>query len=154
MATTRRNDGDIQARVADRLRETPGDTARVGVSVRGGMVTLSGAVTSTADRLAMREAAMRGAGVRGVADEMVVREPGTDTDTDSELAAQANQLLESAAEVPAGAITAGVRGHVLTLSGTVRAPSQRDAAARAVRDIKGVVAVSNDVRVVARPQPE
>jgi osmotically-inducible protein OsmY len=149
MAMTRRTDGDIRAGVADRLRQTPG-TAMVGVSVRGGMVTLSGVVASTNDRLAMRQAAMGTEGVRGVADDMVVREPGTPGDADSDLAALAHRMLASAAEVPAGTVTVGVRGHVLTLSGTVAVPSQRDAALRAVRDIIGVVGISNDIQV-ARP---
>jgi osmotically-inducible protein OsmY len=155
MATTRGSDGDIQAGVADRLRAMTGDTALVGVSVRGGMVTLSGVVASTADRLATRQAALGAAGVRGVADDMVVRDPGVPGDADNDLAALANRMLASAAEVPAGAVTAGVRGHVLTLSGTVPAPGQRDAAMRTVRDIKGVVGISNDIRVagVARSGP-
>jgi osmotically-inducible protein OsmY len=147
MAMTRRTDGDIRAGVADRLRETQGDDAMVGVSVRGGMVTLSGVVASTNDRLAMRQAAMGAAGVRGVADDMVVREPGTPGDADSELLALANRMLAAEAEVPAGAVTAGVRDHVLTLSGTVSVPSQREAAVRAVQHIKGVVGVSNDIQV-------
>lgn len=147
MATTSRTDGDIQARVSDLLRETIGDTAMVGVSVRGGMVTLSGVIASLADRLSARQAAMRAPGVRGVADDMVVRDPGVPGDADKELAALANRMLASAADVPAGAVTAGVRGHVLTLSGTVLVPGQRDAALRTVRDIEGVVGISNAIRV-------
>lgn len=152
MATTRRTDGDILARVADRLRETPSDTARVGVSVRGGMVTLFGAVANATDRLTAREAAMRATGVLGVADEMEVREVGAAGGSDSDLAVLANQMLEAAADVPAGAVIASVRGNVLTLAGTVSLPSHRDAALRAVQHIRGVVAISNDIRLTGPPR--
>ena len=132
------------------LKRMAGESAHVDVSVRGGMVTLVGEVGSTAERFQTRRAAMGVLGVRGVADEMVVREPGTPGASDTDLAKLANLLLATAAGVPAGAVRAGVRGSVLTLSGAVAAAAQRDAAARVVRNLPGVVGICNDIHV-ARP---
>jgi osmotically-inducible protein OsmY len=143
-------DRDLQTGIADLLKRMAGETAHVGVSVRGGMVVLFGEVGSTAERLETRRVAMGVLGVRGVADEMVVREPGNPGASDADLAKIANRLLATDATVPAGAVRAGVRGSVLTLSGAVAVTGQRDAAARAVRNLPGIVGLCNDIRV-ARP---
>lgn len=140
-------DLDLQAGITDLLTHMAGQTAHVGVSVRGGMVVLFGEVASTAERLQTRQAAMGVLGVRGVADEMVVREPGTPGASDADLTQLANRLLATDAAVPAGAVRAGVRGSVLTLSGAVAVTGQRDAAARAVRNLPGIVGLCNDIRV-------
>jgi osmotically-inducible protein OsmY len=143
-------DRDLQMSVVDLLNRMAGQIAHVGVSVRGGMVMLFGEVGSTAERLQTRRAAMGVLGVRGVADEMVVREPGTPGTSDADLTKLANRLLATDAEVPADGVRAGVRGCVLTLSGAVAVTGQRDAAARTVRNLPGIVGLCNDIRV-ARP---
>jgi osmotically-inducible protein OsmY len=140
-------DRDLQAGVADVLKRMAGGTAHVGVSVRGGTVVLFGEVGSTAERLQTTQAAMGVLGVRAVADEMVVREPGTPGASDADLTKLANLLLATNAAVPAGAVRAGVRGSVLTLSGAVAVAGQRDAAARVVRNLPGVVGLCNDILV-------
>jgi osmotically-inducible protein OsmY len=151
--TPHETDRDLQKGIADLLKRMAGHTAHVGVAVRGGMVTLFGEVSSTVERLRTRQAAMGVLGVRGVADEMVVREPGTPGASDADLTQLANRLLATDPAVPAGAVRAGVRGSVLTLSGVVAVPGQRDAAARVVRNLPGVVGLCNDIHV-ARPAPD
>ncbi|MEJ3744955.1 BON domain-containing protein [Actinomycetes bacterium KLBMP 9797] len=145
--TSHGTDRDLHTGIADRLRRMAGETAHVGVTIRSGMVVLPGEVASHAERLETRRAAMGAPGVRGVADEMAVREPGTPGTADVDLAKLADRLLATDAAVPAGAIRAGVRGSVLTLSGTVDVTGQRDAAARAVQNIRGIVGLCNDIRV-------
>jgi osmotically-inducible protein OsmY len=140
-------DRDLQAGVAELLERMAGHTAHVGVAVRGGMVMLFGEVGSTAERLQTRQAAMGVLGVRGVADEIVVREPGTPGASDADLTKLANRLLAMDAAVPTGTVRAGVRGCVLTLSGAVAVTGQREAAARVVRNLPGIVGLCNDIRV-------
>jgi osmotically-inducible protein OsmY len=152
--TPQLTDRDLQAGIADVLKRMARHTEHVGVSVRGGMVVLFGEVTSTAERLETRQAAMGVHGVRGVADEMVVREPGTPGASDADLTKLANRLLATDAAVPAGAVRAGVRGSVLTLSGAVAVTGQRDAAARVVRNLPGIVGLCNDIRVAGPPAAE
>ena len=143
MTTTRGTDREIHSRVLGRLMETPSVTARVDVSVRSGVVTLRGAVATSTDHVATREAAMRTQGVVGVADKIEVRAVGVHSD----LAAAANQVLKESGGGSLSTVTASARGNLLSLSGTVTMPGHRDAAARAVRHLSGVVGISNDIVV-------
>ncbi|MCW6006958.1 BON domain-containing protein [Micromonospora sp. CPCC 205371] len=145
---SRRGDREIQAHVAGELNGIPGlDTAHIAVVVRAGMVTLRGEVDATVDRQVAKRTVGRIPGVRAVADEMVVRDRGAPGVDDVDIADIANRRLESADGVPAGTVRAGVRGRVVTLSGNVAFGHQSDAASRAVRNIPGVVGLTNDIRV-------
>lgn len=143
--TTRRSDQDIQANVSEELLYTPSIDTHVGVAVNGGAVTLSGEVGSLPERIAAKRAAMRVSGVKAVADEMVVRTPGTSGANDSDIAQAAAQMLGWAVDVPSDTVKADVRDHVITLSGNVTWDYQRDAAARAVMYINGVTGVNNTI---------
>lgn len=145
---SRRADTEIRAEVTGVLKGVPGlDAAHVAVVVKAGMVTLHGEVDGTVDRLETKRRVGRLPGVRAVADELVVRDRGVPGIDDADIAELANRRLESAADVPTGAVRAGVRGRVVTLSGDVASGHQRDAALRAVRDIPGVIGLTNEIRV-------
>lgn len=143
--TTRRSDQDIQANVAEELRYIPGIDTHLGVTVKGGAVTLSGEVGSLPERIAAKRATMRVSGVKAVADELRVRAPGTFGANDTDIARAAAQSLGRAVDVPADTVMAEVRNHVITLSGSVAWAYQRDAAVRAVIYIKGVTGVANTI---------
>jgi osmotically-inducible protein OsmY len=149
---TRRSDQDIQADVSEELQHSPSVGAPVEVSVSGGAVRLSGEVRSRPEQLAAKRAAMRVAGVTAVADEMVVRTPGTSGMTDADIVKAAMHLLDWAVEVPLDSVEARVRDHVITLSGSVGSDGQRAAAVRAVRYIKGVIAVNDTIAVCGAGQ--
>lgn len=145
---SRRADTEIRAEVTGVLKGVPGlDAAHVAVVVKAGMVTLHGEVDGTVDRLETKRRVGRLPGVRAVADELVVRDRGVPGIDDADIAELANRRLESAADVPTGAVRAGVRGRVVTLSGDVASGHQRDAALRAVRDIPGVIGLTDEIRV-------
>lgn len=147
--TARSNDQELKTDVEDELMQTPDvDAARVAVSVNGGAVTLFGEVDSSADRFAAKRAARHVPGVKAVADKLVVREPGAFGTNDADIASAVRQMLESADNVPADAVTARVRNRIVTLSGTVAGEYQRDAALRAAARVRGVIALSNDITVI------
>jgi osmotically-inducible protein OsmY len=150
--TTRRSDQDIQADVSEELQYSPSVGAPVEVSVSGGAVTLSGEVRSLPEQLAAKRAAMRVAGVKAVADEMVVRTRGTSGMTDNDIVKAAKQLLDGAVDVPFDSVEARVRHHVITLSGSVASDHQRAAAVRAVQYINGVIAVNNTIAICPASQ--
>lgn len=140
------NDRELQTTITDELAYIPNiDSARLGVSVDGGIATLSGDVASLPERHAAKRAALRVAGVKAVTDKMVVRGSGTAGPNDAELTRAANQLLDWAAEVPADSVKASVHDHVITLSGKVTWKYQRVAASRAVSDLRGVTGVNNTI---------
>jgi osmotically-inducible protein OsmY len=67
---------------------------------------------------------------------------------DTEIEQTARQLLEWSAAIPLGTVTASVHDQAITLTGTVTWAFQRDAAARAVRDIFGISTVRNEIAIL------
>lgn len=143
-----RTDSEIQQ---DVLRELKWDTrveeTDVGVQVDGGVVTLTGTVTSWGKRVAAEEAAHRVRGVLDVANDISVRPPGTPGRTDTEIAKAVRQALEWDVFVPEDRVQSTVSGGVVTLKGDVESWSQRDDAERAVRNLSGVRGVTNRLEV-------
>jgi len=68
----------------------------------------------------------------------------TENHTDIDIARAVGKALQFAADVPA-TVEVAVSGRVVTLSGSVSCPYQRDAASRAVQGIEGVRHVVNIV---------
>jgi osmotically-inducible protein OsmY len=148
--TIRRSDKELQTTVTEELSYNPSiDAAHLVVLANDGVVTLSGDVASLPEQDAAKRAALRVWGVKAVADDMVVRDPGASGTKDSEIAEAAAQMLKWAVDVPSDMVEAGVRNHTITLSGTVNWQYQREAAARAVMYIKGVTAVANTISLAA-----
>jgi osmotically-inducible protein OsmY len=148
--TARRSDKELQTTVTEELSYNPSiDPAHLVVLANDGVVTLSGDVASLPEQHAAKRAALRVWGVKAVADDMVVRDPGAYGTKDSEIAEAAAQMLKWAVDVPSDMVEAGVRNHTITLSGAVNWQYQREAAARAVMYIEGVTAVANTISLTA-----
>ena len=127
------------------------DETEVGVEVDGGVVTLTGTVTSWAKRLAAQEAARRVAGVRDVANDIAVKTPGGLFRTDTEIAQAVRRTLEWDVFVPDERLACTVTDGYVTLEGVVDSLSQRDDAERAVRNLTGVKAVANKILIKTPP---
>ena len=145
------DDGEIQQRVIDELEFDPTlNATRIGVSVRDGVVSLSGHVGSFAEKHAAERAARRVKGVRAVAQEIEVELASDKKTSDDEIAARAVKMLDWDIAVPKGDITITVAHGIVTLSGQVDWAFQRTEAEYDVRKLGGVRAVINDIRI--RPQ--
>jgi len=127
----KKSDTQIHHDVLEELKwDSRVDETEVGVQVAGGVVTLTGTVTSWAKRVAAQEAARRVIGVLDVANDTKVKVPGGLARTDTEIAQAVRQALE----------------------GPVERWSQRDDAERAVRNLTGVKMVVNKITVTpAKP---
>jgi osmotically-inducible protein OsmY len=145
--TRHRTDHELRTAVVDELNWTPNvDVTRIGVSVNDGAVTLSGEVDSYPEKGNAEKAAFRVRGVSAVAEEIVVRSAvGGMNDTD--IAREAGEALDRAVDIPRDAVKASVRDHIITLSGAVCWQFQRRAAERAVRYLRGVDAVRNEITI-------
>lgn len=143
-----RTDSQIQQAV---LRELEWDTRieapEVGVEVHEGVVTLTGNVPSWGKRLAAQEAAHRVAGVLDVANDITVKIPGSAGRTDTEIAHAVRHALEWNVFVPEKRIHSNVSNGSVILEGDVDYWSQREAAESAVRNLAGVLGVSNKIEV-------
>ncbi len=145
-------DRDLMESVERALDWEPSlDAGDIGVSVEDGVATLRGTVPSYSQRMAAERAALHVYGVKAVANDLAVRLGSAFTLNDTEIAQAAVGALKWNSMVPAGRITVTVADGWITLAGAVEWQYQRDAAARAVRDITGVKGVSNNVVVQPRP---
>jgi osmotically-inducible protein OsmY len=118
------------------------DATLVGVSAQEGIVTLSGYVNSYAEKLAAERSCRHVYGVRALANELEVKLSVERIDPD--IARDALAALKNRIEVPLG-IAVTVRGGHLTLSGVVEWMYQKMAAERAVKYLRGVKSVFNQI---------
>jgi osmotically-inducible protein OsmY len=145
-------DLQLQQRVIDALEFEPSvDAAHVGVSARDGVVTLSGHVSSYAEKFAAERAARQVKGVKAVAEEIEVRLPSDKKLADDEIAARSLRLLHWDVAIPDDRISVKVEHGIVTLSGNVDWDYQRIEAEYDVRKLSGVRSVINDITV--RPKP-
>jgi osmotically-inducible protein OsmY len=141
-------DEQIQRDVLEELRIDPAvDATQIGVAAKDGVVTISGSVTSFAEKIAAEAAAKRVYGVRGVADEILVRPIGDGVRSDADIARAAIDSLKWDFAVPDERIKVTVEKGWLSLDGTVDRPYQREAAARALRNLAGVRGISNMITI-------
>lgn len=126
------------------------DAAEIGVSVKEGVVTLSGQVKSYWEKWSAERAASRVAGVRAIVNELEVHLPSSSERTDEDIAKAAVAALDGSIMVPAKRIKVKVSGGWVTLEGSVDWRFQQRAAESAVRGLIGVKGVINLVEVKPR----
>src|ERR1700704_1211016 len=101
MSTATMSDIDLQRDVLNELKWEPSvNAAHIGVSVKDGIVTLSGHVPSYAEKYAAEKAAKRVHGVSAVANELDVKLPYTSQRTDEDVAASCVNALKARITVP------------------------------------------------------
>jgi osmotically-inducible protein OsmY len=153
-ATQIRTDAEIQADVLAELKWEPRVQApEIGVSVKDGVVTLTGWVDSYTKRWAAEEAAHRVRGVKAVANDIEVRLTPAGERTDAEIAAAAVRALEWDALLVPEKIDVTVSKGWVTLKGTVDWQYKKSEAERVVRNLAGVKGVSNLIEVKPKVAP-
>jgi osmotically-inducible protein OsmY len=151
VATEIRTDAQIQADVLAELKFEPRvQPNEIGVSVKDGVVALTGWVDSYTKRWAAEEAAHRVRGVKAVANDLEVRLPGSLERTDAEIAEAAVRALEWDALLPTDKVDVTVSKGWVTLKGDVEWQYQKQDAERVVRRLTGVKGVSNLISVKPR----
>jgi osmotically-inducible protein OsmY len=149
-----RNDGDIKKDVEDELRWDPElDATDVAVSVKNGVVTLTGFVKSYTQRYEAERAVKRIAGVSGIANDIEVRLPSSDQRPDPEIARDAVAAIKNRLPIASQRIKVIVKDRWVTLEGDVDWNFQREGAEAAVRRVQGVKGVSNLIRIQPQVQP-
>jgi osmotically-inducible protein OsmY len=153
VATPPRTDASIREAVIAELKwdpklTTPDDIA---VAVKDGVVTLSGFVHSYWEKDAAEKAAKRVYGVRALANDIEVKSSWTRTDP--EIARDATHELQSHVSLPADKIKATVKNGWVTLEGTVDWQYQKALAESAVKKLRGVIGVTNNIEVKPSVSP-
>lgn len=125
----------------------------VGVIVKDGVVTLTGHPGSYAEKHAVERAVQRVEGVKALAIEIEVRLSAAHERSDADIATAVERALEWNVLVPDNKVHPKVEKGWVTLSGEVAWDYQRRAAEKAVRDLVGVVGVTNRVKVEPQVAP-
>jgi osmotically-inducible protein OsmY len=145
----------LQSRVEAELQWEPSiDASEIGVAVANGVVTLSGAVRTYAEKTAAERSALRIKGVRGVAQEIEVRPFGDIGVKDDEIAKRALRVMQRNTAIPRDAIQVKVEDGRVTLSGDVDWNFERETAERVVQGLYGVRAVANQIKVKPKVQAD
>jgi osmotically-inducible protein OsmY len=147
----KKTDNEIKQQV---LRELKWDSrigwAQIGVEVMEGVVTLTGVVSSYAQKLAAQEAAHRISGVLDVANDVEVRPDGVFIRSDAEIALAVRHVLEWDALVPDERIKSTISDGWVTLEGDVDFWHQRENAERTVLRLEGIIGVTNEINVAPK----
>jgi osmotically-inducible protein OsmY len=150
-----RSDAEIEKNVKEELAWHPDlDVTDIAVSVKNGVVTLTGFVRSYTDKYEAEAAAKRVVGVAAVANAIEVRMPSVDERPDPEIARDAVAAIKAQLPISWENIKIVVKSGWVTLEGQVEWQYQRQTAENAVRRIKGVKGVSNLIQLKPRAQPE
>lgn len=142
------HDDRLQKAVLAELKWEPSITsAHIGVTAENGTVTLTGHVESYGQKHAAEMATGRVRGVKAIAEEIEVRLPFGIKRDDADIASAAVDRLSWDARTPRDAVKVKVEKGWMTLSGQVDWNFQKDAAEREVRNLLGVLGVSNDIKI-------
>ena len=140
------SDISLRQDILDELEFEPAvNAAHIGVAVDKNVVTVTGMVSSYAEKTAALSAVRRVRSVRAVADEIQVHYPFEKKTSDSEIAKRALDILGWDAMIPSGSIDVVVRDGWLTLEGDVDWYYQKQAAEDDVRKLSGVRGVTNSI---------
>jgi osmotically-inducible protein OsmY len=143
-----KTDMELRDDVLEELRWDCGvKVAEIGVAVRDGVATLSGAVDSYAEKCEAERAAQRVVGVKAVAVDIQIKVPGASERTDADIAGAAKDTLLWNVAVPDDEIKVLVEHGRITLSGEVERYDQKEAAELAVRQLTGMKGVYNEITI-------
>lgn len=145
------NDSTLRQDIIDELDFEPSiEAADIGVAVEDGVVTLTGHVPTYAQKVKVERVVIRVRGVKGIAQRMEVRPFGANHAADDEIAKRAVNTIEWNTTIPDGAVQVTVQDGWVALTGKVEWQYQKAAAADMVRNLAGVVAVTNQIEIKPR----
>lgn len=143
-----RTDNQIQKDVMEELQWAPSlQASSIGVSVKDGIVTLSGIVDTYAKKIQAEKAAKRVAGVKAIALDIQVGLSPAYQRTDTEIAAAVINALRWHTSIDHEKIRVKVENGNVRLEGEVEWEFQRKSVTRAIENMAGVNAVINLISV-------
>lgn len=125
----------------------------IGIAVQNGIVTVSGHLESYPEKWAVERALSRVAGVKALALELDVRLSPDHRRDDTDIARAAESALRWHTVLPREAVQVTVDKGWITLRGQVDWAFQRRDAEEAVRNLVGVIGVSDEIALKQRPTP-
>jgi osmotically-inducible protein OsmY len=152
---TMKTEAELQQDVMNELKWEPTVKAtEIVVTVKDGVVTLSGYVDSYGKKWAAERAAARISGVRAVTEAIQVRVPSFLKRADEDIARAVANVIAWNVLVPHDRVEVHVQDGLVTLSGEVNSGYQKYAAEEAVRYLMGIVWLSNQITVKPTVKPQ
>jgi len=149
-----RTDSEIKRDVEDELKYDAGvDSTDIGVAVKNGVVSLTGFVHSYSQKLQAEMDAKRVSGVMAVANDLEVRLASADSRPDPEIARDLVTQLKFELPYSHESIKSVVKNGWVTLEGDLEWNYQRTRAENTALRVKGVLGVSNHIKLAPRVKP-
>ena len=121
--------------------------AEIGVTVKDGIVSLTGEVDSYAKKIEAENAAKKVIGVKALVEKIEVKFPDAWKKTNAEIAKEVLDALKASYSIPNDKVTVKVEDGWVTLEGQLSWNYQREAAKHAVNYLTGVKGVSNNITI-------
>ena len=149
-----RTDSEIKRDVEDELKYDAGiDSTDIGVAVKNGVVSLTGFIRSYSQKLQAEMDAKRISGVMAVANDIEVRLASADSRPDPEIARDLVTQLKFELPYSHESIKSVVKNGWVTLEGDLEWNYQRTRAENTALRVKGVLGVSNHIKLAPRVKP-
>lgn len=149
-----KTDAEIQKDVMEELKWEPAiRSSGIGVAVKNGVVTLSGTVDTYSEKKTVEKAALKVAGVKGIAEDIEIKLSYHDQKTDAELAQAVVNGLKWNVLVPDNKIKIKVENAWVTAEGTVEWAYEQNAVRDAISGIVGIKGISNLVKLEPKVNP-
>ena len=149
-----RTDSEIKRDVEEELKYDAGvDSTDIGVSVKNGVVSLTGFIRSYSQKLQAEMDAKRISGVMAVANDLEVRLASADSRPDPEIARDLVTQLKFELPYSHESIKSVVKNGWVTLEGDLEWNYQRTRAENTALRVKGVLGVSNHIKLAPRVKP-
>ena len=149
-----KTDLEIQKDVVEQLKWEPFlNAAQIGVSVKNGIVTLSGQVDAYSKKILAEKAAKKVAGVKAIAEDIQVGLSPAYRKTDAEVAEAVVNALKWHTMIPEEKIRVSVEEGNVKLEGEVEWEYQRNQAKTSVENLSGVKYVTNLITVKPKITP-
>lgn len=149
-----RTDSEIKRDVEDELKYDAGiDSTDIGVAVKNGVVSLTGFVRSYSQKLQAEMDAKRISGVMALANDLEVRLASEDSRPDPEIARDLVTQLKFELPYSHESIKSVVKNGWVTLEGDLEWNYQRTRAENTALRVKGVLGVSNHIKLAPHVKP-
>jgi len=143
-----KNNEGLQKDVQDAIKWEPLlNAAEIGVTVKDGIVTLTGTVDSYIKKTEAEDAAKKVTGVKAVVENIEVKFGDWGPKTDDEVAKEVLNAFKWSWQVPNDKITIKVEKGWVTLQGELNWHYQKDAAKSAIKSLLGVKGIINSITV-------
>lgn len=145
-----KTNAELQKDVQDAIKWEPLlNAAEIGVTVKDGVVTLTGTVDNYLKKSEAEDAAKNVAGVSAVVEKIEVRFTNSWSKNDNEIATEVVEALQKSWQIPNDKVKVKVENGWVTLEGELNWEYQRVAARDLVEKLMGVKGVSNNTKVKA-----